>query len=104
MLSKKAVTYINVDIACDGNLTLWLNGSPLLKTQAEENVKKVDDPHGQKVYDQMVKATKMFTFGGLGDGSDYASFYQFVGMFLFWIFGRTVQLMELSSVNLGFVL
>ena len=89
-LSTKAVTYINVDIACDGNLTLRLNGSPLLKTQAKENVKEVDDPHGEKVYDQMVKTKKEFTFGGLGAGSDYASFYQFVGTFLSWIFWRTV--------------
>ena len=70
-----------MDIACDGNFTLQLFASPLLKTPLKENVKEVDDPHGGKVYDQMVKAKKKFTVGGLAAASDYASFYQFVGTF-----------------------
>ncbi|XP_028397182.1 glutamate carboxypeptidase 2-like [Dendronephthya gigantea] len=79
-LSTKAITYINVDIAVFGNLTLGLAGSPLLKTVITKNVKNVDDPHGQKVYDQMAKAKGKFTYLNLGSGSDYASFYQFCGV------------------------
>ena len=79
-LSTKAITYINVDIACDGNFTLKLAGSPLLETAIFEKVKEVDDPNGQKVYDQMMKAKS--TYRALGSGSDYASFYQFCGKFV----------------------
>jgi hypothetical protein len=43
----------------------------------------VKDPHGGNVYEQIVKAKKEFTYSNLGYGSDYASFYQFVGMFKF---------------------
>lgn len=84
-LSTKAVTYINVDIAVDGNFTLSLSGSPLLKTAITKNVKNVRDPHGGNVYDRMLQADKdnNFKYGSLGSGSDYASFYQFVGEFSF---------------------
>jgi N-acetylated-alpha-linked acidic dipeptidase len=90
-LSTKAVTYINVDIAVDGNLTLQLSGSPLLKSPITKHVKEVKDPHGGNVYDQMVKAKGDFTYKNLGSGSDYASFYQFVGMFKFIITERVIQ-------------
>jgi Zn-dependent M28 family amino/carboxypeptidase len=90
-LSTKAVTYINVDIAVDGNLTLQLSGSPLLKSPITKHVKEVKDPHGGNVYDQMVKAKGNFTYKNLGSGSDYASFYQFVGMFKFIITERVIQ-------------
>ncbi|CAB4001425.1 Hypothetical predicted protein [Paramuricea clavata] len=79
-LSTKAVAYINVDVAVFGNLTLELAGSPLLKTPIAESVKQVNDPHGGSVYDQIVKEYKTFDYGTLGSNSDYASFYQFVGV------------------------
>ncbi|XP_028397034.1 N-acetylated-alpha-linked acidic dipeptidase 2-like [Dendronephthya gigantea] len=80
-LSTKAITYINIDIAVSGNLTLKLKGSPLLKTAITKNVKEVDDPHGRKVYDQMVKVNGQFTYGDLVyANSDYLTFYQFCGV------------------------
>ena len=85
-LSTKAVAYINIDSAVYGNFTFQVYGSPLLKTPIAENVKQVRDPHGGNVYDQMVKAKKKFTYRNLGSGSDYASFYQFVGTFKFYSF------------------
>ncbi|XP_028396940.1 glutamate carboxypeptidase 2-like [Dendronephthya gigantea] len=84
-LSTKAITYINIDIAVSGNLTLKLKGSPLLKTAITKNIKDVDDPHGRKVYDQMVKVKNQSNntksiYERLGAGSDYASFYQYCGI------------------------
>lgn len=78
-LATKGITYINVDIAVYSNETFQLAGSPLLKSPIKANVKEVDDPNGNKVYDQMVKHNKKFFYGNLGSGSDYASFYQFAG-------------------------
>ena len=62
-----------------GNFSFATAGSPLLKNILTKNIKQVDDPHGVTVYDQMVKANKKFVYEPLGSGSDYASFYQFVG-------------------------
>jgi hypothetical protein len=43
----------------------------------------------------MVKAKNNFTYGNLGSGSDYASFYQFVGTFLIFIFsGQGVRVVS----------
>ena len=86
-LSTKGVTYINVDIAVGGNDTMAINGSPLLKTIALKETKKVQDPHvkngkNQTMYERMVewsKSKQSPDYGGLGAGSDYASFYQFAG-------------------------
>lgn len=87
-LSTKAVTYINVDIAVGGNHTMRINGSPLLKTVTFEETKKVKDPHvketGEKktVYERMLEINSPEStpqYGKLAAGSDYASFYQFVG-------------------------
>ena len=78
-LSTKAVTYINIDSGVSGNFSFTVAGSPLIKTVITKNVKEVDDPHGKKVYDQMIKVKKSFVYGNLGSGSDYASFYQFCG-------------------------
>ncbi|XP_028397055.1 glutamate carboxypeptidase 2-like isoform X2 [Dendronephthya gigantea] len=80
VLSTKAITYINVDAAVYGNFTFSVSGSPLLKTTINNNVKEVDDPHGEKVYHQMLRAQKRFVYRNLGSGSDYASFYQFCGV------------------------
>jgi Zn-dependent M28 family amino/carboxypeptidase len=81
-LSTKAVTYINVDIAVYGNLTFQLAGSPLLKNPMAANAKQVTDPRGGNVYDRMVEVKKEFDYWDLGSGSDYASFYHFVGRFV----------------------
>ena len=85
-LSTKGVTYINVDIAVGGNDTMFINGSPLLKTIALQETKKVQDPHvkngtSQTMYERMVEWSKSESpdYGSLGSGSDYASFYQFAG-------------------------
>ena len=62
----------------------------MLKTPITQNVKDVDDPNGGKVFDQMVKVLaekkkdetiNYINYGNLGSGSDYASFYQFVGTY-----------------------
>ena len=86
-LTTKGVTYINVDIAVDMNETYGANGSPLLKTLLFDDAKLVEDPHiknGKKmtVYERMVdrgKDKKNPNYGGLGSGSDYAAFYQYIG-------------------------
>lgn len=88
-LSTKGVSYINIDVSVAGTHVLRLSGSPLLKTTITETVKNVQDPHvgsrgtHKTVYERMVEIFPGedggITFQTLGSGSDYASFYQFVG-------------------------
>ena len=61
-LSTKGVTYINVDIAVAGNYTMFLTGSPLLKTMAFKQTKEVKDPHvksgkKQTMYERMLEVS-----------------------------------------------
>ncbi|XP_028415064.1 glutamate carboxypeptidase 2-like isoform X1 [Dendronephthya gigantea] len=89
-LSTKAVSYINVDVSVGGTYVLHLSGSPLLKTALIETVKNVQDPHlnspglHQTVYERMLEKRRgkdgEIMFPSLGAGSDYATFYQFVGV------------------------
>jgi hypothetical protein len=94
-LSTKGITYINIDASVAGTHMLILQGSPLFETVITETVKNVEDPHlnksdgkRQTVYERLVEVSNSsdgrIPFGSLGSGSDYASFYQFVGKnFLF---------------------
>ena len=88
LLTTKAVTYINIDIAVAGNVTMGLRGSPLLETDVFEQTRKVEDPHVKKnggkktLYEQMLEKSSLKTtpnYGKLAEASDYAAFYQFIG-------------------------
>ena len=88
-MSTKGVAYINIDVSVAGTNMLIVRGSPLMKTRVMEIVKNVEDPHvrndskQQTVYERLVEVIKPsdgeIPFDSLGSGSDYASFYQFVG-------------------------
>ena len=88
LLTTKAVTYINIDIAVAGNFSMGVRGSPLLETDVFEQTRRVEDPHrkenGRKktLYEQMLEKNslkKTPKYGKLAEASDYAAFYQFIG-------------------------
>ena len=90
ILSERAVVYLNFDTSVGGNFVLHSLASPLMKNDIWEQIKKINDPnaHGGKVsiYDIMLER-RPSTFdagkpniGTLGSASDYASFYQYIGV------------------------
>lgn len=94
-LRERAVAYINVDIAVDGNDTLDANATPLMYNIVYEASKKVPNPNqneikaGRKtVYDTWLhvtpddknKANSLPVIGALGSGSDFAPILQRAGI------------------------
>ena len=92
LLTERAVIYMNADTAVAGNYRMELHSSPLVKDTLREFSKSVESPnaHGDKktIYDLTAErrpATPKTDppkpeVGNLGSGSDYASFYQFIGV------------------------
>ncbi|XP_067026136.1 glutamate carboxypeptidase 2-like [Acropora muricata] len=92
LLSERAVMYLNVDTGVAGNYLLTMGSSPLVKDMLRDFSKMVEDPgaHDDKtsIYDIMAERSPSDpamdppkpAVGSLGSGSDYAAFYQFVGV------------------------
>ena len=90
-LSERAVAYLNLDLAVCGNFTLRTYSSPLLNDLILDAVRNISDPYdeGRSLYDVMVERDgtpqpqtqevkpKLYT---LATFSDYASFYQYLGI------------------------
>lgn len=83
---------MNADTAVAGNYRMELHSSPLVKDTLREFSKTVESPnaHGDKktIYDLTAERRPASPktdspkpeVGNLGSGSDYASFYQFIGV------------------------
>ena len=84
--------YLNVDTGVAGNYLLTMGSSPLVKDMLRDFSKMVEDPgaHDDKtsIYDIMAERNPSDpamdppkpAVGSLGSGSDYAAFFQFVGV------------------------
>ena len=99
-LTERAVIYLNADTAVGGKYVLMTSGSPLVKDTILDFSKNVNDPNAhddkETIFDIMLernpskKDPKKPNVGNLGSGSDFASFYQFVGVpsaDFYYIFG-----------------
>ncbi|KZS10610.1 Uncharacterized protein APZ42_024930 [Daphnia magna] len=49
VLSQRAVAYLNVDIAVQGNYSLWGKGAPLMNSVYLESAKKIKNPSQSEV-------------------------------------------------------
>ncbi|XP_061183780.1 N-acetylated-alpha-linked acidic dipeptidase 2-like [Saccostrea echinata] len=89
-LGSRAVAYLNVDIAVQGNYSLRSLGTPLLNSVIYDATKKVPNPDEQElamktVYDKWLSSfpdtdNKLPRISNMGSGSDYAPFIQRVGL------------------------
>ncbi|XP_046552048.1 N-acetylated-alpha-linked acidic dipeptidase 2-like [Haliotis rubra] len=90
-LLNRAVAYLNVDIAVEGNYTLDVMGTPLLYETAVEAAKRVRVPDKDTpLYDEWRDRREMVdlnnkglgipSFPSPGSGSDYANFLQLAGV------------------------
>ncbi|CAF0745500.1 unnamed protein product [Adineta steineri] len=88
VLGARIISYLNIDIAVEGNYKLRVNTSPLLfdiVIEASKMVPSAYDLAGQTVYDRWMKVDRNNITNepninyGLAAGSDYFSFVQLVG-------------------------
>lgn len=91
-LAARSLAYINVDIAVEGNHTIYIAGTPLMYQTLYDATKKVKNPSEEdvsrgmpKVYDKWlntsaVNGSSKPNIPLLGAGSDHARFVQFVGL------------------------
>ncbi|XP_070577802.1 N-acetylated-alpha-linked acidic dipeptidase 2-like [Ptychodera flava] len=85
-LSKKAVLYMNVDTAVQGNHVFRARSSPALYKAIYDATKKVTDPseRSKSVFENWIDKSPgsdgQPSIGTLGAGSDYASFMDLVGI------------------------
>lgn len=88
-LSERAVIYLNTDTAVSGKYVLIASGSPLVKDTLLDFTKTVKDPNAhddkESIFDIMLERVPSKNpakphVGNLGSGSDYAPFYQYVGV------------------------
>lgn len=99
-LTERAVIYLNADAVVSGKYVLIPSGSPLVKDTILEFSKTVKDPNAhddkETIFDIMLernpssKDSSKPNVGNLGSGSDYAPFYQFIGVpsaDFYYIFG-----------------
>ena len=88
ILSKRAVAYLNVDIAVQGNYSIRAAASPLLYQTLYEAAKLVPSPTHDfsSLYDLWLHRTPKYPdndvpyIGNLGSGSDYTAFQQHIGI------------------------
>jgi N-acetylated-alpha-linked acidic dipeptidase len=83
-LSRKAVAYLNQDVAAQGP-RFGAGGSPSLRPTLRDVARLVPDPAGGSVYAQWRKATATPdstepAMGDPGGGSDFAGFYNHLGI------------------------
>ena len=99
-LTERAVIYLNTDTVVSGKYVLIPSGSPLVKDTILDFSKTVNDPNAhddkETIFDIMLERMPSRndpskpSVGNLGSGSDYAAFYQFVGVpsaDFYYIFG-----------------
>ncbi|XP_032871107.1 aminopeptidase NAALADL1 [Amblyraja radiata] len=89
-LSERAVAYVNVDIAVFANATFRASGSPAVQDVVFSAAKQVPAPGHQDrtVYSNWLKHSSRESplhgtipfMGALGSGSDYASFFHYLGI------------------------
>ncbi|CAF1392354.1 unnamed protein product [Rotaria sordida] len=88
VLGARIVSYLNVDLAVQGNYTVAIDTSPLLFDiilQAAKMVPSAYDPPGLTVYDKWMNVNRNNVTNepnmgyGLGSGSDYYGFDQLIG-------------------------
>ena len=107
ILTERAVAYINMDMAVSGNYVLRARASPLFKQVTYKWAKEVKDPNAPEgtdtVFDVWLDRTPSDTndkeplINNLFTSSDYASFYQYLGVpcadYGYWFgFGDTSSL------------
>lgn len=90
ILQDRAVAYLNMDVAVSGNFSINVDANPLLQDVAVSLTKEVCDPtisHTcRSMYDVMLERDVTKHVNGspvcdnLSFGSDYASFYHFIGV------------------------
>jgi len=88
VLQERAVTYINVDIAVDGNYSMRAKASPQLIDNLFEMVKTFADPDadGKTLYEEWARkmpdsgASDDPNYSLLGSGSDFTDFYAKLGI------------------------
>jgi N-acetylated-alpha-linked acidic dipeptidase len=83
-LSKNAVAYLNQDVAAQGSRFSG-GGSPSLRPTLRDIARIVPDPAGGTVYSQWRKASRVADneepeMGDPGGGSDFAGFYNHLGI------------------------
>ena len=98
-LTERAVVYLNADTIVSGKYVLVASGSPLVKDTILDFSKTVKDPNAhddkESIFDIMLernpsKDPSKPVVRNLGSGSDFASFYQFIGVpaaDFYYIFG-----------------
>ncbi|CAF4516396.1 unnamed protein product, partial [Rotaria sp. Silwood2] len=88
VLGARIVSYLNVDLAVQGNYTVDVKTSPILFdiiVQAAKMIPSAYDPAGQTVYDKWMNVNRNNMTNepnmryGLGSSSDYYGFDQLVG-------------------------
>ena len=92
LLSERAVIYLNLDMTVQGNSYMKVHSTPLVKDAIKDFSKTVHDPgahdNKQTIFDIAAENDPSLpktdppepAIGDLGSGSDYAGFYQFVGV------------------------
>lgn len=90
MLRDRAVMYLNVDSAVNGNYSFFVRGNPSLKSLVYQESMFFKDPNGNdqelslyeswgRKYPSPLEPGKP-SFGPLGAGSDYTAFSHFIGV------------------------
>lgn len=90
ILQDRAVAYLNMDVAVNGNFSINVDANPLLQNLAISLTKEIRDPTVQNsqrsMYDVMVERDVTKHVNGspfcdnLSFGSDYVAFYHFIGV------------------------
>ena len=90
ILQDRAVAYLNMDVAVNGNFSINVDANPLLQDVAVSLTKEVCDPtvsHAcRSMYDVMLERDVTKHVNGspvcdnLAFGSDYVAFYHFIGV------------------------
>lgn len=90
ILQDRAVAYLNMDVAVNGNFSINVDANPLLQNLAISLTKEILDPTVQNsqrsMYDVMVERDVTKHVNGspfcdnLSFGSDYVAFYHFIGV------------------------
>jgi len=90
MLRDRAVMYLNLDSAVNGNYSFRARGNPALKSLVYQESMFLKDPYGNdkesSLYESWARKYPSQSdpgkpsFKGLGSGSDYAAFSHFIGV------------------------
>ncbi|MEO6444002.1 MAG: M28 family metallopeptidase [Gemmatimonadaceae bacterium] len=84
-LMRHAVAYLNQDVSAQGPV-FGGSGSPSMRSMLRDVVKHIDDPKGGSVYEAWRKSSNLASdtleppMGDPGGGSDFAGFYNHLGI------------------------